>query len=221
MEPGHALVGAALGVGVGDWVAVGRGSRRAEYFLKPLTVALLIAAAVALRGEEPGGRWVLTLAALALSLAGDVFLMLPRNLFVAGLGSFLLAHLAYVAAFNLSSPPPIPTLLAAAGVSLAAGGLFLRLRTGLLAKGMGGLVPPVAAYVAAIGAMVVSALTTVARPDWDAAHAALAVVGAVLFMVSDSLIAWTRFIRPFRHARVAVMATYHLGQAGLVIALVG
>jgi uncharacterized membrane protein YhhN len=48
----------------------------------------------------------------------------------------------------------------------------------------------------------------------------LAGAGAVLFVASDSMIAWDRFVRPFRWAPVAIMVTYHLGQAGLVASLV-
>ena len=43
--------------------------------------------------------------------------------------------------------------------------------------------------------------------------------GAVLFVASDSMIAWDRFVRPFAWAPVAIMVTYHLGQAGLVASL--
>ena len=80
---GFVLVGVSLGIGAADWVAVARGNRRAEYFLKPLTLALLILSAAFLKPGVPMERWTLTLIALALSLAGDVFLMPPQDLFVA------------------------------------------------------------------------------------------------------------------------------------------
>ena len=48
---------------------------------------------------------------------------------------------------------------------------------------------------------------------------ALAAVGALLFYASDSLIAWNRFVHPFRWAQPAIMATYHLAQAALVLSL--
>jgi uncharacterized membrane protein YhhN len=44
-------------------------------------------------------------------------------------------------------------------------------------------------------------------------------VGAVLFVGSDSMIAWDRFVRPFAWAPLAIMVTYQLGQAGLVASL--
>ena len=46
-----------------------------------------------------------------------------------------------------------------------------------------------------------------------------AIAGAGLFMFSDSLIAWNRFVRPLAWAPVTIMVTYHLGQAGLVLSL--
>ena len=68
----------------------------------------------------------------------------------------------------------------------------------------------VAAYMAVISAMLATALAT---------GNVLAAAGAVLFVASDSMIAWDRFVRPFAWAPVAIMVTYHLGQAGLVASL--
>ena len=65
------------------------------YVFKPLTLVLLTATALALDPDDPTVRtWFVV--ALVMSLAGDIFLMLPGDLFVPGLGSFLLAHVAYV-----------------------------------------------------------------------------------------------------------------------------
>lgn len=219
MRSGDWLVGAALVVAACDWVAIARRAKRAEYVCKPLTMVLLVAAALAFREGNPPATFWFTVAALACSLAGDVFLMVPRDLFVAGLASFLLAHLAYVVAFN-PSPPPLGATLAGLAVVLAFGvPLFLRIAKGMAATGQRKMLVPVACYFAAIGAMVVSAVATIGRPEWDAAHAALAVAGAALFMTSDSLIGWRRFVRPLRHGDLAVIVTYHLAQAALVLAL--
>jgi hypothetical protein len=48
---------------------------------------------------------------------------------------------------------------------------------------------------------------------------ALAATGAVLFMVSDTLIAWNRFVRELNWAPITIIVTYHLAQAGLVLSL--
>ena len=64
--------------------------------------------------------------------------------------------------------------------------------------------------MAVISAMLATALAT---------GNVLAAAGAVLFVASDSMIAWDRFVHPFERAPVAIMVTYHLGQAGLVASL--
>ena len=90
-----AFIVAAAVTAAADWWAVASARRVVEYVCKPLTVLLLIGAALALHPEF-GSRRGWFVAALVLSLAGDVFLMLPQDLFVPGLGSFLVAHLCYV-----------------------------------------------------------------------------------------------------------------------------
>src|SRR4051812_20995860 len=80
---------------VGDWIAVATERAVVEYVCKPAAIAALIGAVVLLDVGEPAVRaWFVF--ALALSLAGDVFLMLPSDAFVPGLVSFLLGHIAYV-----------------------------------------------------------------------------------------------------------------------------
>jgi uncharacterized membrane protein YhhN len=186
---------------------VARRSRRLEYACKPAVPALLIAAALALESSSEAQRaWLV--AALALALAGDVFLMLPRDLFVAGLAAFLLAHLAYVAGFQAAGVSGGELARAAAVIALAAVLLAARLLPAA-APAEPGVGPPVALYSAAIWAMVAHALT--ASP--------VAGAGAVLFMGSDALIAWNRFLRPLAWAPLAIIVTYHLAQALLTVSL--
>lgn len=238
MSLGGWLVAAALAAAVADWVAVARGSKRAEFVLKPLTMVLLICAAIAFRTDEAAVRFDFTVAALVLSLAGDVFLMVPKDLFVAGLASFLMAHIAYIVAFTVAVVGPyavvrtrlafyepghvlLPGAVAAVVVLAVAAVLFVRIRRGIVASGHAELVLPVAVYVLAISAMVVSAAMTIGRPSWSVAGRTYAIAGALLFFVSDALIGWTRFVKAYRWGPVAIMATYHLGQVGLVLGLLG
>jgi uncharacterized membrane protein YhhN len=215
------LIVAAVGAAAGDWVAVARRSVRAEYVLKPLALVLLIGAAVSARTGAPQTRWAFTVGALALSLAGDVFLMVPKDLFVAGLASFLLAHAAYVAAFNTSAPPAGLTILAVVGVGAVTSPLYVRIRAGAVRSGHRELSIPLAAYVLAIGAMTVSAIATAGRTDWDAAHSASAIAGATLFLASDATIGWARFVGDLRGGPLAIIVAYHLAQVALVLALLG
>ena len=198
------LFGMAAVFAVANWVAVARGWKGLEYVAKPGTTILLVGVAAMLIPEDETRRlWFLL--ALVLSLAGDVFLMLPRNLFVAGLASFLLGHVAYVAGFGLGEA--WPWILGVAMVAAAVGTPILR---AVLARGERELVGPVVAYMAVISVMVACAVGT-GDP--------VAAVGAALFMLSDSLIAWNRFVAPLAWAPVTIMVTYHLAQAGLVLSL--
>jgi uncharacterized membrane protein YhhN len=203
------LIVAAV-LAVGDWLAVARANKRLEYVCKPGTLAALIGVALALDPAHGDVRaWFVV--ALVLSLAGDIFLMLPSDRFVAGLAAFLLAHVAYVIGLTRHGGSVGALLVAAVPVVIVAGLLGARFLRAVRAAGQNELVGPLVAYMAVIAAMVTCAL---------ASGNALAAVGAVLFMASDALIAETRFVGARRWAPVVIMVTYHLGQAGLTLSLV-
>lgn len=178
----------------------------------------LIATALSLGAGNEEARWSFTVAALSFSLLGDVFLMLRRARFLAGLWSFLLAHLGYVVAFDTLASDRA-TVVGGAIVLAAGSVVYLRLRRGMEARGQRVLAIPVLLYQLSIAAMVTSALATPFREGWDASHAGLAIVGAVLFMTSDTLIGWTRFVKDHPRGPVAIAVTYHLAQFALLLAL--
>ena len=204
------MVAAVLAAG--DWLAVARHDQGLEYVCKPGALAALIGVALTLDPAHGDVRaWFV--AALALSLAGDVFLMLPSDRFVAGLASFLLAHVAYVVGLTRHGGSAGALFVAAVPVVIVAGLLGARFLRAARATGHDELVGPLVAYMAVIAAMVTCAL---------ASGNALAALGAVLFMASDALIAETRFVDSQLHrwAPVVIMVTYYLGQAGLTLSLV-
>jgi uncharacterized membrane protein YhhN len=215
----NAVVGVALSVAaafaLGDWVARAREAfsavwRRLEYVCKPATLMALIVAAVVLdpvAGADARRGWFV--AALVFSLLGDVLLMLPREQFVGGLSAFLVGHGCYLAGFWSRGPSPVPLLIGVAVAGFASGAVGTRVLAGVRRRDRA-LVGPVAAYMVVIGAMLATALA-VANP--------LAGVGAALFVTSDSMIAWDRFVGKLAGASVLIMVTYHLGQAGLVLSL--
>ena len=196
-------------VAVVDWIAVARGWTRVEYVAKPLTMVGLIGVALALDPAESDMRAAFVIA-LACSLVGDVFLMLPSDRFVAGLAAFLGAHLAYTAGFFLG-PGSVGGLaigaLITAVVAIPLGVHVLR----AVRREAPALVTPVTAYLVMISLMVASA--TGLGNGW-------AIAGAWLFFVSDALIGETRFVRPLPASRLAIIVTYHVGQALLVVSLV-
>lgn len=182
-----------------DWVAVARGWRLLEYVAKPATLGFLLLYAAA--GPD-ASRYLI--AALMLSLLGDVYLMLPEQLFPAGLVAFLLAHLAYIADFEAAPLARAGWFLVVAGASVPLARRIIRAVRALPVRIGVGL------YMAAISLMVASAI---------ASGEIMAAVGALLFFVSDALIALDRFVAPIAGGRLAIIVTYHLGQLLLVIAL--
>lgn len=203
------LLALAAAAAVGDWVAVSAGAKVPEYVLKPLTMVVLIMAALQLDPSSEAARGALVVG-LVLSLVGDVLLMVPGELFVPGLAAFLAAHVAYVVALWMLGVGLAGLLTGLVIVVIGAVVVGRRILAGAAAVDQA-LVGPVAAYLVVISAMVVSALGVASF---------FAVVGALLFYASDAVLGWTRFVHDVPHGRVVVMTTYHLGQAGLVLALI-
>jgi uncharacterized membrane protein YhhN len=205
----------AAGFALGDWVACARDTssaawRRVEYVCKPAALgALVVAAATLDPAASAGTRQWWFVAALVFSLAGDVLLMLPTDQFVGGLSSFFVAHCCYLAGFWSRGPALVALLVSVVVAAIVVGSLGKRILRAVRVQDRA-LIGPVAAYMLVIGAMLATALA-VGNP--------LAAVGAVLFVASDSMIAWNRFVGPVPKASVLIMITYHLGQAGLVASL--
>ena len=192
-----------------DWLAVANSQRLAEYFLKPLVMVLLIAVVLALNPTSDFAR-VMLLIGLVLSMVGDICLMLPTDLFVPGLAAFLVAHVFYVIGLLSLGVSPLGIVLGLAVMVIVALLVGRRIVQGAASTDKA-LAGPVTAYMVVISLMVASAFGTGRFFD---------IVGAVLFGASDSVLGWTRFISDFPRSRLVVMTTYHLGQMGLVLALI-
>ena len=147
--------------------------------------------------------------ALALSTLGDVLLDLdPERLFVFGLGSFLIAHLVYIFLFvrnRRSIPLGAPRILLALLVLL-----YSIAVSSWLLPSLETLMVPVAIYMCAITAMVLSAILARFPNPW-------VVVGAILFLISDSLLAVNKFKSPIPFRDFLVWSTYYAGQYGIAI----
>jgi uncharacterized membrane protein YhhN len=206
------LVAAGV-LALGDWLAVARGWHRVEALLKPLTLVALLVAAVVGDVAHEVRPWLV--AGLALGLVGDVALLRsrgdePDGPFLTGLCAFLLGHVAYVAAFLRHGVHRLD-LVAGALVVVGIAGLALpAVLRGALAKGGRELTVVVGIYALLLGVMAVTATGTSAIATG---------IGGVLFLVSDSLLARARFAGRAFGGEVAVMVTYHAGQALILIGL--
>lgn len=202
-----------------DWLVVARRKKRLEYVFKPATmVALLIWAWLLTQGPHDDWEAGFLLPGLALSLIGDILLMLDARFFLPGLAAFLLAHLCYIAALN-STPPPWPTFALLAVVAAVGLPLYRAITDNLRRRGQTALVMPVTLYSLVISLMLLSAWATLFRPEWTRLRRGLVAAGASLFFASDAMLAWDRFVKPSPSARLRVMVTYHLGQIALAASI--
>ena len=185
-----------------------------EYIFKPLLVPALLLYLYLNTRDDVSAFVRLVMGGLILSWVGDVVLMFSDRgelFFAAGLGAFLVAHLLYIAAYVRS-------------VSRTAGVAFLRRRPlwllpfgllfvgiyGLLYPALGAMRVPVLAYTATIVLMAVLALNRWGRvPE---ASFRLILWGALLFILSDAILAIDKFLVTVPHAGVAVMSTYVAAQ---------
>ncbi len=192
-----------------NWGAVSRSNKIVEYISKPATTIAFLFTAVLLDVEHSSSWW-LRLAALVFCLAGDVFLMLPRNAFVPGLAAFAVGQILFTSSFVAGGIQTDSMLIGLVIIVPVAVVLARRFLGALRHREMNDLVLPVVVYLVVISVM---AVMSVASGSW------LAIAGAVIFMLSDSLIAETRFVQPQRWHSVGIMVTYHCALAGLTLSL--
>jgi len=138
---------------------------------------------------------------LLFSALGDILLDEYLNLFVPGLAAFLIAHVFYIIAFIYRSKrPAVEGALAIYSI----GGIAFT----FLYKGVGELLIPVLLYMAVITTM---GWRAYAARRYDS-YAQWAFYGALLFIASDSLIAFNKFYTPVPYHGWLIMLTYWAAQ---------
>lgn len=195
-----AIVGAWQG---GPWLWL-------HYVGKPLATLLILWLAATATPAVGSQYRRAVLIGMTLSLVGDVLLMLPVDLFVPGLIAFLLAHVAYIAAFAPGSAMKarvVAFLLlgAVAGANLVA----------LLPRIGPELKTPVLAYVAVLASMAAFALARAWTPTLASAtprSVRFAAAGGLCFVLSDSLLAGDKFGGGIPLPALSILASYWLAQ---------
>ena len=175
-----------------------------HYLFKPLAIVFIILITLQLKYPIPSLYRYAVLAGLLLSLAGDIFLMLPRDYFLQGLISFLFAHIFYMAAFVSGSGRALSVW--GAIPFLIYGGLMLR----VLWPHLGKMRLPVIIYMLVILLMGWAALSRwmlTGEPG-----SLLAMSGALFFLASDSLLALDKFKGRFKSAQFLILTTYFTAQ---------
>ena len=164
------------------------------------TIPIVCLAVLAFR-TIPGAKGILVGIGMLFSGCGDILLEIDGvGLFVYGLGSFLVAHLFYIAAFIRQ-----PAIIRSRLPILLGIGVFGVVMGTVLFPRLGDMLIPVAAYLFIILGMGVAAVLGTANHK-------LVIMGALLFILSDSLIAINRFMTPVPLAGYLIMTTYYLAQ---------
>lgn len=200
-------------VAVMDLLFTANGESEMRLFSKPFIIptlwAYFIFSSKALKGTLI--RKAIS-AALIFSWMGDVLLMFP-NLFLYGLGAFLMAHISYIAGFKVAQTNPF-----AIGQVNFIRLFFLNLPIYILAAvsyflirgGLGDLKIPVIIYL-----IVIVMMATTARERFKKTNSVSfwqVMIGAGLFMISDSILAINMFFKSFPEAGILVMGTYIIAQ---------
>ena len=202
------LVLAAV-MAVCDWVAVTRKSATLEYISKPAATAAIFGLVASLDVSH-GSSWVWLLTALVFCLLGDIFLMLPRDSFIRGLASFAVAQMMFTISFATGETRGGRFIIGIIVVVPVALLLARRFVGSIRRVGRSELVAPVLVYLVVISVMAIVAI---------AGGSAVAIAGAILFMVSDSLIAESRFVKERGWHPLGIMVTYHLALMGFAFGL--
>lgn len=187
-----------------------------HYFTKPLIVLSLLLFFITRSQHLNNTIKTLTILALVFSLIGDVALLFDGMnpiYFIIGLASFLLAHVMYVLVFlkhrdTRNNPLGFIILMLA-----YAAFLFY-----ILKEGLGELQGPVLIYMIVILSMSTSAYLR--QKQYNLVSYYLVFIGAILFMISDSVLALDKFYQSFQLSSILIMITYALAQYCIVIGII-
>ena len=184
-----------------------------HYWTKPALTGFLMVLVLASGNWRKSSLKVFTLLALTFSMTGDVLLMMEdeASYFLFGLGAFLLAHIFYITVFILTPrlPLEVPFLKRNPwSIFLTAG--YIGWFFSELKEGAGPMAGPVLFYAITVGIMLLTALNREKHVSPKSFQ--LVLIGALLFITSDSLLAWNRFIDELPNSPIWILGTYAWAQ---------
>jgi uncharacterized membrane protein YhhN len=199
-----------------NWLAVWFGWNTANYITKPGIILALLGWFFSNAGFSFPALWFGI--GLVFALVGDTLLMFKGKAFLFGMAAFMGTHIAYIIGFDQEFSFMNPGIYATAMIVFSLWMLvFATLRKGALPNPeYRKMEVPLIGYNLLILAMVISALTTNFRTGWQPISVGLVSCGAVLFLFSDALLAFDRFIQPLPTARLWKRVTYQLGQLAII-----
>lgn len=181
--------------------------KAANFVLKPMATLSIIAIAYELKAtgiDDAYSQWVII--ALWFALGGDICLMFQRtSAFIAGIVFFLIGHLFFMKAFMIDFTwSPILMI-----VTLAVIVYLYKILSSLWPK-LDNFKIPVILYAIIISAMTFFAFSTLVNPHFSSIKAGIIVFSACLFLLSDTLIAWNKFIGATPQPFLSILLTYYI-----------
>lgn len=199
---------------IADTVGAAVENQTIHFYIKPLLIPAL--AAWLYFSKKKSANKNLLLSGLFFSFAGDVLLLFESRYptaFIFGLAAFLITHILYILFFLKHKPVEVSLLKKQplTGMLVVAYGVSL---VWLLFPGLGELKLPVVVYAAAICTMLLCSLHIFLKVNAPANI--FYVLGALLFVLSDSILALNKFYEPIIAANALIMATYCAAQYFIV-----
>ncbi len=208
-------------VSIGEIISLVAGIELLHTICKPLIIVTLIIAYLSTVSSEDRSRTLLL--ALFFSCAGDILLMLPDDkgsFFIMGLIAFLVSHVFYIFTYRQHQHVEsenrlqgIQKVRLAFPIILSGTGLVF-----VLYPVLGDLKIPVIVYALVLVVMVLNALLRLGRTTSPSFWMVFA--GALLFMVSDSLLAINKFLEPLAFGSLWIMGTYISAQYLIIKGLI-
>ncbi|SDC65523.1 lysoplasmalogenase [Niabella drilacis] len=189
-----------------------------QFFLKPLLVSTLLGIFISETAgiASPFKKWII--GALVFSVGGDTLLLFANNnelYFILGLVSFLMAHVCYILCFHFIK---VKESVSGKWHTAIIVGVYYFFIMSFLIPHLGALKIPVLIYGMVISFMLLLAMHLYDLTDHTTARTIL--TGAILFVVSDSVLAVNKFYRPAPWGGWAIMVTYMGAQWLLVKGLI-
>lgn len=186
--------------------------REVRLFVKPL-ICISLAIYLILKVKMDIGFNRLIFGGLALSFFGDCFLMFALDgnpFFMYGLLAFVMAHILYSLAFfrDFKNDPQASKIYG--HLMLFVMGAFSLSYYSGLRDSLGGMRIPVMAYMFVMSIMAI--LAGYRHKRVNALSFRMIYIGAIFFVISDSILAYNKFVMAFPYSGVAIMGTYMLAQ---------
>ncbi|HSL44336.1 MAG TPA: lysoplasmalogenase [Anaerolineales bacterium] len=203
-----------------ELIAISKNLHNLEYFAKPGVMVFLFLWLYTTTGLQGHMLWFGI--GLVFSLLGDVFLLVPNDrMFIPGLVAFLFTHICYLIGLQEQLlSPTVWSLMLMVVIVLSGIRLLRRIVSAMHAKDRHDLAKPVVFYGLVISLMLAAAMSTLSDTIWKAGAALLVSAGALLFWISDLMLAWNKFVSPIQGGRILIILAYHLGQIGIIAGVI-